>query len=214
MNKGDYLSELHKHLNTMPADERDAAMRFYMEYFDDAGQDNEQEVMQQLGTPRELADQLLKDAPANPIEAAVEKVSKRERKLTPLLWTLLVLGSPLIIALGGVAGGLLATLIALGLSLFIVVLCIGIIPLMVSAVFVPAGVYMAFTGLLVTFSDFATMLVFVGSGTALSAFGMLMVKPCMWLLKLCSRGVFRASGALTRLLRRRTAKTKKGGERA
>ena len=55
MTREEYLKELDSNLITLPREERDMAVRFYEEYFEDAGPEKEQEVMEELGKPYNLA---------------------------------------------------------------------------------------------------------------------------------------------------------------
>lgn len=55
MTRAEYLSELESHLITLPREERDMAVRFYEEYFDEAGPEQEQAVIEELGKPYQLA---------------------------------------------------------------------------------------------------------------------------------------------------------------
>ncbi len=59
MTKNEYLSELASHLICLPKEERDMAVRFYDEYFLDAGTENEQIVMAELGKPFNLAKNII-----------------------------------------------------------------------------------------------------------------------------------------------------------
>lgn len=61
MNKYDFLSRLRNALSPLPQEERDAAMNYYEEFFSDAGEDNEQAVIASLGTPEELAKQIIEE---------------------------------------------------------------------------------------------------------------------------------------------------------
>ena len=55
MTRSEYLSELTSHLISLPKEERDMAVGFYEEYFDEAGPENEQAVIADLGKPFNLA---------------------------------------------------------------------------------------------------------------------------------------------------------------
>lgn len=55
MTRAEYLAELDSHLITLPKEERDMAVSFYEEYFEDAGPEQEQAVMEELGKPYHLA---------------------------------------------------------------------------------------------------------------------------------------------------------------
>lgn len=72
MNRKEYIAELVQKLASMPEDERMSAISYYQEYFDEAGVENEQEVINHLGTPSQVARQILADF------AVKESVSKPE----------------------------------------------------------------------------------------------------------------------------------------
>ncbi len=55
MTRSEYLSELASHLISLPKEERDMAVNFYEEYFEEAGSENEQAVIDDLGKPFNLA---------------------------------------------------------------------------------------------------------------------------------------------------------------
>lgn len=55
MNRIEFMNELEKLLANLPQDERKDAMQFYIDYFDDAGVENEQKVIAELGSPQKVA---------------------------------------------------------------------------------------------------------------------------------------------------------------
>lgn len=59
MTKQEYLSELESHLASLSEDERVNALQFYEEYFEDAGPENEQQVISELGKPFALAKSII-----------------------------------------------------------------------------------------------------------------------------------------------------------
>ena len=61
MNKEQYLQELRKSLKVLPQEDRDEAIEFYEEYFDDAGIENEGKVIEELGDPKQLGKKILID---------------------------------------------------------------------------------------------------------------------------------------------------------
>ena len=56
MNKEEFLRELARLLQNIPDSERREALQYYEDYFNDAGPENEQKVLEELGTPRKVAD--------------------------------------------------------------------------------------------------------------------------------------------------------------
>lgn len=55
MNRADFMKNLAGLLVDMPPTEREAAIQYYNDYFDDAGAENEQGVIASLGSPQQLA---------------------------------------------------------------------------------------------------------------------------------------------------------------
>ena len=55
MTRNEFLSELRERLSRLPSAERDAALSYYTEYFDDAGPEHEQDVIHELGSPAAVA---------------------------------------------------------------------------------------------------------------------------------------------------------------
>lgn len=49
MNRADYMAALRRALSVLPEEERANALRYYEEYFDDAGPENEAKAIEELG---------------------------------------------------------------------------------------------------------------------------------------------------------------------
>lgn len=62
MNRSKYIKELNEFLSDLPDDERQGAISYHEELFDDAGKDNEAKVIESLGSPRDVADAILRDS--------------------------------------------------------------------------------------------------------------------------------------------------------
>lgn len=58
MGKEEYLQQLKKNLINMDETEKEDAVRYYQEYFEDAGPENEQKIIDELGSPVMLARKL------------------------------------------------------------------------------------------------------------------------------------------------------------
>ena len=59
MNRTEYLKQLDKYLKRLPAEDYQNAMEYFTEYFDEAGPEGEEQVIRELGTPKEAASELL-----------------------------------------------------------------------------------------------------------------------------------------------------------
>jgi len=62
MNRTEFLRQLHIALSKAPKEERESAIAYYNEYFDEAGEEKEQEVLQRLDSPQKIASQIIADA--------------------------------------------------------------------------------------------------------------------------------------------------------
>ena len=61
MNKEVFLDQLKKKLTILSTEERDAAITYYEEYFNDAGLENEQAVINELGSVDKIVDGILNE---------------------------------------------------------------------------------------------------------------------------------------------------------
>ena len=78
-----FLSRLRQELADLPFEEREAALRYYTEYLAEAGPEHEEEAVEALGSPSDIAKQLRQDALAAAKPAAPE--AKRTRFTATLL---------------------------------------------------------------------------------------------------------------------------------
>lgn len=62
MNRSEYIKALNDFLSDLPDDERQGAISYHEELFDDAGKENEAQVIESLGSPRDVADAILRDS--------------------------------------------------------------------------------------------------------------------------------------------------------
>lgn len=61
MNRSEFVAKLQEELQSIPSEERDSALKYYREYFDDAGAENEQQVIAELESPEIIAQGIRKD---------------------------------------------------------------------------------------------------------------------------------------------------------
>ena len=61
MNRVEFMAELERLLSAMPEEERQAAVRYYADYFADAGEANEADVIRELGSPEKVAESIKAD---------------------------------------------------------------------------------------------------------------------------------------------------------
>ncbi len=140
MDRYEFMWKLKSLLSDIPLQEREEALQYYNDYFEDAGKENEADVIASLGSPEKVVENIKKDAQQNHYmdgyeEPKVErgneiieysygqqekeeeqKQSKLEKKrsggMTALIVILCICASPILVALGGAALGLLIGLLA------------------------------------------------------------------------------------------------------
>jgi hypothetical protein len=79
MNREEYLSELKRCIQALPLEEQEEALEYYKDYFDDA--DNDSKVIDELGDPEKLAEEIKEKFACVPAEMAKEESeSDSERK--------------------------------------------------------------------------------------------------------------------------------------
>ena len=104
MTKYDYLTQLKHYLQPLPLKERNAAMQYYEKYFKDAGPENERYVIMNLGTPKQLADHILKKhrrtisgmvhETRNNVRSAKSRMNEKQKKNSVFLT---IFGTPVLI---------------------------------------------------------------------------------------------------------------------
>ena len=65
MTKLEFMKELESLLLDIPLEEREEALKYYHGYFEDAGEDQEQEIIAELGSPKKVADIIKTDLVSN-----------------------------------------------------------------------------------------------------------------------------------------------------
>lgn len=160
MNKNEYLRTLARELRKLPREEFDRAMDYYTEYFEDAGPENEQEVIRDLGTPQEVASQLIMDAAIKRMEEPVGSAKKG----VSAFWVVIlgICAAPIALPM------ILLLLVLLGCLLITVITLIGC-AVIVDLSALATGIVMFFVGIYLLFSLPASGIALIGCG--MIAFG-------------------------------------------
>lgn len=129
MTRSEFILELAAKLEGMPENERQDALQYYEEYFDDAGPENEQAVIAELKSPAAVAARIWAGnggkTPSAPSSAQEAEASPPKERPSAVFWVLLCLLSPiwgsLLITAAAV---LLALAVTLGALLISGLLCV------------------------------------------------------------------------------------------
>ena len=81
MTRQEYMEELKKYLKRLPQEDFDNAIEYFSEYFEEAGPEKEQQVMRELGEPKEAARELF----LNLLQESVEKDQDIVEEKAPVL---------------------------------------------------------------------------------------------------------------------------------
>lgn len=171
MNREEFLRRLERLLSDIPESERREAMEYYQNYFEDAGPENEASIIEELGSPQEVASSIKKNLFGDDYEnySFVKEEQKKTDTSRRNTWivVLLVLTFPLWIGLVAGAFGILVAGIA---CLF--ALAVGVIALV--GAFVIVGVVFAGIGIAQMCTGFpAVGLILFGLGMLFMAVSML-----------------------------------------
>lgn len=193
MSREEYLRALSRELRRLPKDEYEKAMDYYVEYFEEAGPEKEQEIIKDLGSPKDVAAQIIMDA-------AMERMDKPQKSMKrglSTVWMVVLavcaapIALPLAIGILAMAGGVLVTAGAL-------LLC----ALLVEAGAVAAGVVAVVGGIVLLFSHPLSALTVTGMGLFMIGISILGA----FVLCLLFRGMVHVIQALFRRIMRRRKK--------
>lgn len=80
MTRTEYMEQLEKHLKKLPHKEYFEAINFFNEYFDEAGPEREADIIEELGSPKEAASELINNILNKQIQE--DKENKESLQLT------------------------------------------------------------------------------------------------------------------------------------
>lgn len=84
MSRTEFMEQLESLLQNISATEREEALQYYNEYFNDAGPENEQNVIEALGNPAKVAENIKKDIFGNGYgENGYQKINAETRAMIP-----------------------------------------------------------------------------------------------------------------------------------
>ena len=212
MTRKEFMYRLAEQLLPLPAEERVSALKYYDEYFDDAGPENEQKIISELGDPRAVAEGIIREyaqnnpgwrpappagggpgRPAAGSGGAVPQPGTKSPGSSTWIWILVAvltcwLWIPVVVTVLGVAAGLMAAAVGIAGGL---ILAAG------AVVVAGAVIFCAGFGLLAAAPG--TGLLGCGTGLALAGVGILSLVLVLWLAVKAVPAVFRAVVGVLRL---------------
>lgn len=201
-----YMAELEKLLAPLTAEERADALDFYNEYIEDASYDNYQEIINHLGTPRQLSHKILADYSIK----ANEEETKGGHTASPhsswrVFWLVIIaiVASPItfVLSFG-------ALMVLIGALVAVLGIGVGIFGMLIGLLFA-AGVCI-YAGLGVITTATMTGILYVGVGIALLGALLLCVPLGYWVIRWLVQVIANLAKCLyQKLLQRRTERREK-----
>lgn len=160
MTKTEYIAKLTKYLRKLPQKDYEEALEYFMEYFEEAGPENEARVIAELGTPKEAAHEVI----SRLLEEKIVEDKSSLRNKTTILWIaiLAVLASP-------VALPILLFFLAMIVTLLMIIFAVIVTALALTFALLISGVYTFFTSFSLLSVSLASTL--FGGGLGLLMFG-------------------------------------------
>lgn len=188
MNRVDFMKQLESLLQNISPSEREEALQYYNDYFDDAGDENEQSVIEALGNPAKVAENIKRDLygsgygdntyQRSPVgeramvqyQQQTAEPPKQESKMSTgmivLIVILCVLASPVLL---GVGSGVLGTLFGLIVTWFSLIFAFGAIAVSLIVVMI----VLIIVGVMCLFQSPFVGVAVVGTGMILGGLGIL-----------------------------------------
>ena len=180
MSRQEFMERLNRLLSDIPVNERQEALNYYENYFEDAGPENEAKIIEELESPEKVAASIKKDLfgenYGTPGQENKVKDQNTKTQRNILIALVVILTFPVWVGLaGGLFGavvGLLAAILGIGAAL---IACV--------AVFLVLGCALIGMGIAKIVVGFAALgLVVTGIGMLMFTIGLLGVIALVWIL--------------------------------
>lgn len=223
MNRLDFMKKLEELLADIQPGEREEALKYYNDYLDDAGVENEEEVLRSLGSPEKVAANI-KAGLGSTESGEFTENGYRDMEKEPgndvavrghhsdtvsagriLLIILCVIFSPFLLGIGAMVFSLIVSVLCLLFALFCILAAVTFALLVSGVVFLGSGIAKLFV------SPWGGLLL-IGAGLVSIGLGLLFLILTVWTVRKPVPGLFRGIVDIcSRLIHR---KGKNGGQSA
>lgn len=223
MNRTDFMNQLERLLQNISPAEREEALQYYNEYFNDAGEENEQSVIEALGTPAKVAENIKRDLYGSGYgeavfrqsipddkalveyrqvnqgnftvenEVAVAKKNKLPTGIIVLIIVLCILAAPLII---GIGSGILGALLGIITGWFGLIVGFGA----AAVALIIVMIVLAIVGVISMFSDMLVGIAMLGAGLICGGLGLLFLMLTVALAGVATPAICRGIVSLCRAI--------------
>jgi len=180
MNRREFFEVLIGELRNIEPSELQDVLQYYNEYFDEAGVENEQAVIAELGSPKELAVAINANSAIKYLETGKLSAKKSFNAVWIAIGAIFAapIALPLAIAFGALAIALVITFAILIFSVFLVSLCFAI-----------SGVLVVIASFIVIPTSFPSFLLMLGVGLILAGLSIIIFIPTLMLSRCSFKGL-------------------------
>ncbi len=193
MTRKEFLDDLNNRLKRLPEQERLDAIKFYEEYFDEAGIENEQKVIAELRSPAHIASKILSEYAEKEASSIMnfgnkehKKTNSKERRdarkdsakggFRAVWFTIL-----------GIFAAPIAIPLALAFSVIVIALCIALVALIVGLLI--GGTAFLIAGFVLLFVEPAPAILLIGLTLIAIGITRLLYDAVKWIIKSISQFV-------------------------
>lgn len=213
MNRVDFMKQLESLLQNISPSEREEALQYYNEYFNDAGPENEQAVIEALGNPAKVAENIKRDIngsgygdsgyqrPQNRAVVQYQQAGEQQTKYEPPKndslpgWAivLIVIGCIFISPVAfGLACGVLGTLAGIIITWFALIFGFGVTAILLFVVLI----VMLVTGVLCLWADPLVGVALLGGSLVCGGLGILFLMLTVAMAGIVTPAVFKGINKL------------------
>lgn len=182
MDKKTYMAELERELRRLPKADRDEALLYYAEYFDDAGPEHETEALEELGSAKNAAEQILRNVAIRRLDEPGDAAKKGLSTVWIVILALCAAPVGLPISL---------TFLILGLTVVILAMTVFLVILITGGTFLAGGIVGIFAGIYFLVSYTADGLAVLGSCLMITGMGALLLLAGVLCIRLVIKGLAR-----------------------
>lgn len=173
VSREEFIRQLRENLTKLPKEELESAVTYYEEYFEEAGIENEAQILQELGSPILIAKQIMADFAIK--EAEVAPKSTKTGIWTIWIVVLAILASPIALPLAVAA---LAIVFAVFVTIGSLIFAGGVVVVSL----IGAGILVLGLTFKLIFIDTMTSIFFLGGAMILIGGGILGILLVYWLI--------------------------------
>ena len=180
MSRDEYLRILARELRKLPREEFDRAMEYYTEYFEEAGPENVEAVMADLGSPVEVAREIIRDTALKRMDDPVKSMKKGFSSIWIII--LSIFAAPIALPMAILLRAVLLMLLAAGGMVRIGMLMAGVGG-------AASGIVTGGAGVAMLFQSVPSGIAIIGLGMLLAGLGILATMAMGFIVKWIFRGL-------------------------